>query len=242
MPVYVGVDDSPDGWFAVVYGEEGYRGSRLYEDGIGELWEEYGDEAETVLVDVPVGLREETVKKRPCDDEARGVLGHPRSSSVFSVPVRDAVHKESYEEAKAIQEEKTDGSLGKQTWNISDNIAELDTLLRETAPEARGTVRESHPEVCFWALGDEEPTRYSKTGQPAAAFWERMGVLERTDGGAFGAVQDAGMELDAEVGNDDIVDAFALALTASPLTGELRSLGGEEDPEGLPMEMVYSEL
>lgn len=240
MPVYVGVDGSPDGWFAVVYGEEGYRESRLYGDGIEELWEEHGDEAETVLVDVPVGLREETAEKRPCDDEARGVLGHPRSSSVFSVPVRDAVHEDSYEEAKAVQEEKTDGSLGKQTWNISDNIAELDTLLLETAPGARGCVRESHPEVCFWALGDEEPTRYSKTGQPAAAFWERMDLLERVDEDASGAVRDAGTGLDAEVENDDIVDAFALALTASPLTGETRTLGGEEDPEGLPMEIVYS--
>ena len=243
MPLYIGVDGASDGWMAVLYDGDGYHGSKLYTDeegGLESLWKEHGDEAEHVLVDVPIGLREDSAEPRPCDDEARDALGHPRSSSVFAVPVRDAVYEDSYEKGKRIQENRTDGSIGAQTWNITDNIEELDTFLLETAPEAQDCVREAHPEVCFWALNDEESMNYSKTGQPAAAFWERVDVLEKVDEKVLDDIRDVGTDVDADVGNDDIVDAFALALTASPLTGELQWLGGEEDPEELPMEMVYA--
>lgn len=243
MTLHIGVDSAADGWLVVLYDEDGYRESKLYEgdNGFESLWDDHGDEAEHILVDVPIGLREESNEKRPCDDEARDVLGSPRSSSVFAVPVREAVHEDSYEKAKAVQEEKTGGSLGKQTWNISDNIAEIDTFLRKTSPKSQGCVCEAHPEVCFWALNGEEAMEYSKTRQPAAAFWERVDALEEIDEDVLESIREASIGLDARVGNDDIVDAFALALTASPMTGELRTLGGEKDEEGLPMEMVYPE-
>lgn len=243
--MFVGVDGCSDGWIGVWYDESGYAGARLYED-IDGLWRDHGDSAASVLIDVPVGLREASSAKRACDDAARQVLSPNRHSSVFPVPVRDAVHADSYETAKATQERLTDGSLGRQSWNIADKIAELDTFLRETAPRAVGTVREAHPEVCLWALNGQSAAEYSKTGQPAAAFWERIDMLEPFDDDVLSHVRHAGTELDGAVGNDDIVDAFALALSARPETGELRNLPAEAsvadppaDEEGLPMEMVY---
>jgi predicted RNase H-like nuclease len=237
--MFVGVDGCPDGWIAVWYDETGYKGARLYED-VTALWRDHGNTAETVLIDVPIGLRESSSAKRACDDAARRMLSPTRHSSVFPVPVRAAVHEDSYEAAKSAQEERTDGSLGVQSWNIADNIAQLDTFLRET-PAAVGTVREAHPEVCLCALDGGSPTGYSKTGQPAAAFWERVDILERVDPTVLTHLRRAGTDLDAAVGNDDVVDAFALALTARPDTGELRTLPEDPpvDPEGLPMEMVY---
>ncbi|AHG02838.1 hypothetical protein HALDL1_03770 [Halobacterium sp. DL1] len=212
-----------------------------------ELWYNHGESAETILIDIPIGLREDSNAKRPCDDVARQKLSPNRYSSVFPVPVRDAVYAESYEAAKAAQERQTDGSLGVQSWNIADKIAQLDAFLRETESDAVGVIREAHPEVCFWAFNDKTATEYSKTGQPAAAFWERAAILEETDSGVLAHVRDAGRDLDGEVGNDDIVDAFALALTASQKTGTLRTLpkewpkDDEGDPTGdLPMEMVYA--
>lgn len=243
--MYIGVDGSPDGWIAVRYDDEGYVGSGLYDD-IAALWDEHGQVADTILVDVPIGLREESARKRPCDVAARDRLGSPRQRSVFSVPIRAAVHEEDYEDGKAIQEERTENSIGVQAWNITDLVAEVDEFLRETDPDAVGTVREAHPEVCFWALHGGSATNYSKTGQPAAAFWERVGVLEAVDEAVVGSIRDAGRDRDADVGNDDIVDAFALALTASPNTGDIRTLPDEHpdddpgDPTGLPMEMVYA--
>lgn len=240
--MYVGVDGCSAGWIAVWYDDDGYSGAGLYED-IGELWAAHGDRAETVLIDVPIGLREESNEKRPCDDAAREILGPHRHSSVFSVPVRGAVHAESYADAKAIQEQVTAGSLGVQSWAIADKIAQVDTFLRETEPNAVGTVREAHPEVSFWALNGKSATKYSKTGQPAAAFWERIEILEGVDERSTEHVRRAAADLDAAVGNDDVVDALALALTASPKTGELATLPDSPPPDStdaLPMEMVYA--
>jgi len=140
----------------------------------------------------------------------------------------------------------TDGSLGVQAWHICPKIRELDELLRESAPDARNTVREAHPEVCFWGLAGERPMEYSKTGQPAAAFWERVAVLEEIDDDVLRDLQAGGAGIGGGASIDDLADAFALAVTASELTGPLRTLppadspAAERDPEGLPMEIVYS--
>ncbi len=60
-------------------------------------------------------------------------------------------------------------------------------------------------------------------------------------------VRDASRDLDAEVGNDDIVDVFALALAASQKPESLQKLPEEwpKDDEGnpigeLPMAMVHT--
>ncbi|ARS90504.1 DUF429 domain-containing protein [Natrarchaeobaculum aegyptiacum] len=244
--MYIGVDGCSAGWVAVQFDEDGYEGTDLYED-IQELWTVHGHAAEQILIDVPIGLRENSNAKRPCDDAARKKLSPNRHSSVFPVPVRAAVHEGSYEDAKKTQEKRTDGSLGVQSWGIADKIAELDSFLCETEPDAVGTIREAHPEVCFWALNDESATEYSKTGKPAAAFWERIGILEAIDEAIIDDVRDASLNLDAKVGNDDVIDAFALALIASPKTGPPRTLPDEwpdndtGDPtDKLPMEMVYA--
>jgi len=152
----VGVDGCPDGWLVVAYEGTNFVEANVC-DRFESLWDRYSG-AETILVDVPIGLREATSEKRPCDDAARGALG-ARSSSVFAPPVRDAVYEDSYADAKAVQEELTDGSLGVQAWHICQKIREVEELLRETAPAARRTVREAHPEVCFWALAGERAHR-----------------------------------------------------------------------------------
>ena len=240
--MYIGVDGCPAGWVAVQFDEDSYEDTDLYED-IHELWMAHGDAVEQILIDIPIGLRKNSNAKRPCDDAARKKLSPKRHSSVFPVPVRAAVHEGSYEDAKEMQEKHTNGSLGVQSWGIADKIAELDSFLCETEPDAVGTIREAHPEVCFWALNGESATEYSKTGQPAAAFWERIEILEAIDGEIVNDIRDASRGLDAKVGNDDVIDAFALALTASPKTGSLRTLPDEpptDDTGNLPMEMVYA--
>jgi len=98
----------------VEYSGEGFRSADQYTD-IEDLWEDH-DDAELILIDVPIGLREEDNSLRPCDAEARDRLGAPRGSSVFPVPVRGVLEAENYEDAKQMQEELTDGSLGAQTW------------------------------------------------------------------------------------------------------------------------------
>ena len=242
-PNFVGVDGSPSGWIAVGY-DDGFAGIAWY-DSMETLWSEHR-EAETILVDMPIGLREDCGDARECDTAARELLSPDRHNSVFPVPIRAAVHEEEYEEAKEKQEERTDGSLGTQSHSIADGIRELDCLLRNDS-KGRGTIRESHPEVCFAALAGNDPMSFSKSSQPAAAFWERVSVLESIDGFAIEDLQKAGESIiqwdNPECSNDDLLDAFALALTASDLTGDLQTFSEERvtDCKDLPMEMVYAE-
>jgi len=234
--LYLGVDWSSGAWLAVVFDREGFREATVHEE-VGGLWERYGERATRVLIDMPVGLIEEGDPVRACDEQARAVLG-PRSRSVFTPPVREATRKRRYPAAKRVNERKADRSLSKQAFNISDGIAAVDELL-QNVPEARATVRESHPEVCFRALAGE-PLQYSKLR--AGGYAERMRTLAAFDPEAAPTVQRAAAATGGEdVGVDDVLDAVVLAYTARPGSGELHTLPPDPptDAVGLPMEMVY---
>jgi len=239
---FVGVDGTPDGWIAVRYDADRFRDVRRY-DTVAALWDDT-DDAETILVDVPVGLAGDSAARAP-EREARARLGD-RRNSVFNVPIRPVLDVRDYDDANRQQREAIGKGLQQQTHNIAPKIRAVDELLRET-DAAQDTVREAHPEVCFWALNGHAAATHSKTGQPAAAFWERVGILGAVDSGFRESLFAAGETVrgwdDPQLSNDDLLDAFALAVTASDLTGELRTLpeAPERDAEGLRMEMVYAE-
>lgn len=236
MATYVGVDWSSGSWLAVAFDGDGYDHTATFEE-IGELWYRYEETADRLLVDVPIGLVEEGADGRDCDALARRVLGS-RSASVFTPPVREATRKRRYPAAKRVHERKTDSGLSKQAFAISDSIAAVDDLLRNV-PEARVAFRESHPEVCFRAFAGE-PLQYSK--KTAAGYAERMRALVSYDANAPPIVQTVAEETGGvTVAVDDVLDAIALAYTASPGPGTLRSLPSDPptDAKGLPMEIVY---
>jgi predicted RNase H-like nuclease len=236
------------------------------ESAFAALWRDHRD-ADAILVDVPIGLPADDPAREP-ERLARDVLGQ-RASSVFNVPIRDVLHVDDYRTANDRQRAATGKGLMRQTFNITPRIREVDRVLAATdgvaADATQAVIREAHPEVCFWALADgDTPMLYSKTGQPAAAHWERVGTLasvhpdvDDTDATAddtgtrsrsafHDALADAGRAIvdwqNPQLSNDDLLDAFALAVTASPLTTELRTL--PEDPDvdemGLRMEMAYA--
>jgi predicted RNase H-like nuclease len=235
-PLYVGADWSSGSWFAVAFGPAAFDHAAVYE-GVGDLWLEYEERAEQILLDVPIGLVEEGPEGRECERLAREVLG-PRRSSVFTPPVREATRKRRYPAAKRVNERKTGRSLSKQAFAISTAIAQVDELLREL-PEARDVVAEAHPEVCFRAFAGE-PLEYSKT--TAAGYAERMRALAEFDESAPPTVQAAAEATGGyDVTVDDVLDAVALAFTARPGPGRLRSLPPDPptDARGLAMQMVY---
>ncbi|WP_435334169.1 DUF429 domain-containing protein [Haloarchaeobius sp. TZWWS8] len=239
---FVGADGSPDGWIAVGYDDSGFVGVNRYSD-ITELWDD-GRDAETILVDVPIGLADDAAAREP-EREARRVLAG-RTSSVFNVPIRSVLDEEDYHEANRKQKETIDKGLMQQTFNIAPKIREVDVLLRGDRDATQDVLREAHPEVCLWAFNDGTPMRFSKTGQPAAAFWERVAVLETVEDDVLGQLREAGKTVrdwtDPELSNDDLIDAFVLALTAREGAGDYRTLPEEpnRDGEGLRMEMVYA--
>lgn len=238
--MFVGVDACPEGWIGVVYDEDGFRRARTH-GSLAEAWATWRD-AERVLVDVPIGLREDSAEPRACDRAAREVLGSPRAASVFPTPVRAVLEADTYDEARRIQRDRTGAGLPAPTWAIVDAMREADTFARDHR-DALERVHEAHPEVCFAKLAGE-PAEHSKTGQPAAAFAERVDVLATVDPDVGAAVREAARGLGVGAGVDDVVDAFALAVSASPLTGPIRFLPdaeAETDPKGLAMRIAYAE-
>jgi predicted RNase H-like nuclease len=238
--MYFGVDGCPDGWIAVGYSDSEFAGAWFHRD-IAALWEAH-HEADRILVDVPIGLRTESSEPRGCDTAARSLLSPDRHHSVFPTPVRTAAYEGSYEAAKATQERLTDGSLNRQTWGITPKIAAVDTLLRENV-DARATIRESHPEVCFCAFAGE-PMRHSKTRESRQAYWERLSVLRAVEPDVYDHLWAAAQSVDGDGSTDDLVDAFAVALTARGDETGLQTLPEtvERDAEGLPMDIVYRPL
>jgi len=198
------------------------------------------DAGDVVLVDVPIGLRDEGPLERLCDLEARAVLAPARrGSSVFPVPCREAAHAETYEEASRINQARTGRRLSRQTWGIVPGIREADLLIRNDA-RARERMREAHPEVLFWALAGG--TLVAESKKTREGFLARMDLLsaawpgaEEVAAAAF--VQHGGFR----VSRDDVVDALAAAVSALG-AGGLQTLPGdpELDALGIPMEMVYA--
>jgi predicted RNase H-like nuclease len=235
MTAYIGVDWTDSGWLGVAFDRTGFDQAAVFEE-VGGLWHRFEEEAERVLVGVPIGLTEGS-GDRACDVLAREVLG-PRESAVLAPPVREATRKRRYPAAKRVNQRTAGRSLSKQAFALSDPIAAVDDLLRNV-PEARAAVVESHPELCFRAFAGT-PLQYAN--QTAGGYAERMRALATFDADAPPVVQHAAEAVGGTgVAIDDVLDAVALAYTARPGPGQLRSLPPDppRDPKGLPMGMCY---
>ena len=230
----VGIDSCPQGWFYIALNENGD-----YELGIDPfiytLCEKQAD-ANLMLIDVPIGLPED--KPRQCDQEARRLLAPERSSSVFPVPCRKAVYAKNYEEAVKTNKEELGASVSKQSWAICKRISQVDSFL--TNPDhATPYLRESHPEVCFWAMNSHQPLQHSK--KKTEGMRERIAVLQKVWPKSAAIYNEAVEEFKRkDLGRDDILDALVLAVTAMVSHNKLKSVAPVEyDQHGLPMEIVY---
>jgi len=251
----IGVDRAAGSWLAVVYSGNGFSESQLFDD-IETLWDTYEESADRILVDVPIGLCEtrkadecccevtDGELSRHCDDLARTVIGS-RSSSVFTSPARESAQKAagdeySYSDVNALNKELTGKGLMRQAANISDGIVDVEELLLNGDGDQEILV-EGHPEVCFRAFNGE-PLSHSK--KYAAGIEERLGALENVpeyESGTWRNVADDLHDEDEKIQLDDVLDAFALALTACAPDEEFRTLPVRppHDQQALPMQMVY---
>ena len=235
----VGVDGCKKGWIAIKLTEEGAWEPRIFPD-IDTLWE-YHSRASLILVDIPIGLREEGPSERSCDTAARQVLG-PRKFSVFPAPRRKLLESkyQSYQEANANHRQIADGKgISRQTYALLPKIREVDQLLRREA-SARRIVREVHPEVCFWALSGGWPMQVNK--KKLAGFDERQKALKAAYSPCDYIIAEGLNWLQGKGASpDDLLDALAAAVTGLIGGTRLRTLppSPERDAYGLPMEMVH---
>ena len=226
--MYAGIDGCRFGWIAVRI-EQGQVSFELTRSirAIPSIFEN-----DLTLIDIPIGLSDHF--ERACDIEARQILKPKRHSSVFLTPVRAAAYAESYAEACRINFAATGKKISKQAWNILPKVREIDAFKREF-PGA--TLREAHPEVCFWALNNNTACSHNKKTPVGSS--ERLSIIERTLPGISQQITAyADSNLKKHVSLDDIIDATVLACTASR-KDKLQILGnGEKDGAGIPMEIV----
>ena len=195
--------------------------------------------ATAVFIDIPIGLLDHGGEERVCDREARRILGRKRGSSVFPVPARASLGASDFREALAINRRSTGRGISKQSWMIAPKIKIIDDLLQND-PALRGVLRESHPEICFWALNGATPMRFNK--KTAEGQEERLALLRRL----FMETDDLFEESTAryrrkQAARDDIIDALVLALSARLGGGSYSTIPADpqRDPTGLAMEMVF---
>jgi len=231
---YVGAHYTGEQWVAAAFEGAAFEGTRVLADA-GELWGAHEDAAR-LLVDVPIGLPGDGDGRR-CDELARAVVGD-RAATLFEAPVREAIRKRRYGPAARTHERATGRQLDRAAFERCPEIALVDELLG-TVPEARGSVAESHPEVCFRAFAGA-PLGHSRS--VAAGYAERLRALAEHDREAPPAVQAAAEGVAGhDVRIEAVLDAVALAYTARPGPGELRSLPPtpDVDAEGRAMAIRY---
>lgn len=234
-PVFVGADWEGGAWLATAFGPAGHESTRVFEE-VGALWGHYGERARRVVVSVPIGLPEDDHSRGP-EALARELLGE-QAGTVLPVPVREATRKRTYRAANRVHRRRAGAELPEAAFERAPPIAALDELLGEI-PEAREAFAESHPELCFRAfVGDplEEPPG------TAAGYAERMRALVAHDRDAPPTVQAVAEGTAGEaVSVRSVLAATALAYTARPGDGELRTLppDPERDARGLPMALCY---
>ena len=240
---FVGVDGCPYGWFSVGLDNcEGYEVKAFKT--FRKLLDHYA-EARLVLVDIPIGLLEDVPGERACEPKARKVLG-ARRSSVFPVPPRALVckkvaNKMNYACMNELSKSISCKGVSRQTYNIMDKIAEVDRVMTDPCRAKSPSVREVHPEICFWALNGEKPMRHSKRDHKGIR--ERIEVLKRCEPRTEEICNSSCRYLwKQQVAGDDILDALAAAVTAKlGWPNDLRTLPEcpPTDCNDLPMEMVY---
>jgi predicted RNase H-like nuclease len=237
MDTVLGVDWARGCWVVVVH--DGDDVTITTEPAIFNVWREHGREADTVLVDIPIGLPE--TAPRECDRAAASRLGE-RHGSVFDVPCRAAVEADGYEAAR----DADGGSLGSQSWGLVPRIREVDCFL-DAHPEAETCVYESHPEVCYAALAARTDADAPGSKQDADGIDARLSILEAADGAFGGRIRafvetrraDPQWHHRIQSGRlDDVLDAAVLALTASE--GSFGVLPEGRDP-GDERVIVYPE-
>ena len=234
---FVGVDACKKGWFAVALDRQGIRDIGIFKS-IDALWRVFQN-ATAIFIDMPIGLP--YADKRRCDMETRNILNR-RASCVFPVPCREALHASTYPQACRINEQVLGVKLTIQTWNISAKILEVDRFLSNNK-QARRRLRESHPELCFWALAGGRTMVYPK--KTAKGLVERRSVLAKNCPQTSEIIQQALDQFQRkDLARDDILDALVLAISAKMGSNSNASrtlpLNPPVDKKGLPMQIVYA--
>lgn len=232
MSWVAGIDACKSRWFVVLRDIDSHRTLWRVINSITEILI-FSERPTVIAIDCPIGLPDQALPGgRECDRSARALLGFPRASSVFPIPVRPALSAHSYDEACAINAASSGYCLrlARQTFGLLPQLREIDEFM---TIERQKLMVEAHPELCFYELNHGQPVKDAKKTEQGKDA--RRALLSQA-----GLVDSIGTERPPGVGVDDILDAHALCWTAVRIaSGEAKRI--PEDPgvdsRGLRMEM-----
>jgi predicted RNase H-like nuclease len=189
-----------------------------------------------VAIDIPIGLT--TGPPRLCDQQARGLLGSPRNSSVFPAPIRPVLAATTHSQASALSKRLIGKGVTLQAWGIYPKVREIDVLLQAT-PVLMAKTHEVHPELCFRQLNGGTALAHSKKDPRGRQEREQL-VNGHFGSGTFAALR--AQVPSAVAAADDILDALAALWTAERIySGTAVTIPDPVplDPCGLPMKMSF---
>lgn len=157
-------------------------------------------------IDIPIGLAEKG--QRPCDRQARALLG-ARRSSVFPAPLRPVLAASSYAEANALSRDLQGRGLSLQSFHLLAKIRQVDGLLQQNT-SLRTCLLEAHPELCFRHWNGNVPLDHGKATPPGRS--QRLALVNSLFPGEFERWR--GQLPRRMVADDDLLDAFALLRAA----------------------------
>jgi predicted RNase H-like nuclease len=238
--VAVGADGAHGGWLTACLFEDevGARSTTLtLHDNFADLVAVRAGSDAVMAVDVPMGLLDQ-VSPRPCDKQARSLLG-ARASTVFAPPSRPLLAAVTYDDARAIVAElkATDpaaAGISAQAFGIVPKVREVDEWLR-AHPGAQAWLYECHPELSFYAMaGAPLADKRSAHGQVA-----RLQHVAAESPDAPQVIAASGFRArDADL--TDALDAYAALSSALHVRdGDFEQLGDDTpDSAGLLMRIV----
>jgi predicted RNase H-like nuclease len=236
MEQFIGCDSCSAGWMCFIFDSDMKWQLKLFQS-VRKLWSSYS-QSNLVLIDMPIGLRNDCGKPRICDKEARKYLTRKRSSSIFPTPCREILTIKDYHQANKRSKKKCGKGISKQTWNIIPEIIEVDEFLQNNE-KVQNIFIECHPEVCFAALNKDNPLEYYKKTEKEIE--ERLDLLMSYMNYDNNPLK-TGLQMykRKDVAVDDILDAWVLGLSASLGRKNFSYLPEdyEYDVKGLPMRIA----
>jgi len=190
---------------------------------------EYKPKFEAAAIYAPVGFEDEpNGPYRPCDAEAKDLIGWPRSVAVKPVPSRAALRARTRAEAREIEPWLTNDDLRRFKW-----IREAEQNFQ---PFHQRNWFAAHPDLSFVVLNGDEPLKTSPY-QPEGVL-ERMHLIKNKLPGVEDAVT---RNPPAGAGQIHLLQAAGLLWTARRAAGRaINRLPTDPnwDTTGLRMELV----
>ena len=129
---------------------------------------EYKPKFEAAAIFAPVGFEDEpSGPYRPCDLEARDMIGWPRLAAVKPIPSRAALRAATREEARALEPWLTNDDFRRMRW-----IREAE---QEFQPFHQRNWFAAHPDLSFYVLNGDRPVTSSPYQQDGV--YERMNLI-----------------------------------------------------------------